>query len=200
VVAGFARAGATARDLAGLGLESAAAGLVANDGRLLVEEASALGLSAAGLADREGRPWEGALEAGAAGRLDRPLVAVFLSSSEVFDVVVKRRAAVEVTAAGRTGGLLRLLPRAERVVVEAFEVAMELVLVPAGGRTPLLGAADGPAVVFLAAAAAGVAVLVALGELGFLMEGGDWVAGALSTAIAEGSARMSGSAMIALES
>jgi hypothetical protein len=190
--AGLAAAGATARDLAGLALGSAAAGLVASEGRLLVEEARALGRSA-GLADRDARPAE--VDAGAAGRLDRPLVG-FLSSSdaEALDVAVRRRVVV-VPAAGRTGGRLRLLPRAERAAVVGFAVAMELALAAPGGTTPLLGAADGPAVVFLAAAAVGVAVLVALGELGLRMEDGDWAAAGLSTAVAAGSARRTGSDM-----
>jgi hypothetical protein len=193
-VAGFAAGGAAARDLAGLALGSAAAGLVANEGRLLVDEARAPGLSA-GLAASEARPVE--LDA-AAGRLDRPLVA-FLSSSEadVLDVAVKRRAVV-VPAAGRTGGRLRLLPRAERAVAGALAVAMELVFAVPGGTTPLLGAAEGPAVVFLAGAAVGVTVLVALGELGFLIEDGDGAAAGLSTAVAAGSARRTGSDMIAM--
>ena len=193
--AGFAAGGTTVRDLAGLALGSAAAGLAASDGRLVVEEARVVGLSA-GLADREARPAE--VDAGAAGRLDRPLVA-FLSSSdaEALDVVVRRRPVV-VPAAGRTGGRLRLLPRAERAVVGAFAVAMELDLAAAGGTTPLLGAADGPAAVFLAGAAVGVAVLVALGELGLRMEDGDGATAGLSTAVAAGSARRTGSDMIAM--
>jgi hypothetical protein len=192
-VVGFAAAGgATARDLAGLALGSA--GLVASEGRAVVEEPRVLGLSP-GRADREVRA---ALDAGAAGRLDRPLVA-FLSSSdaEALDVVVRRRPVV-VPAAGRTGGRLRLLPRAERAVVGAFAVAMELDLAAPGGTTPLLGAADGPAAVFLAGAAVGVAVLVALGELGLRMEDGDGATAGLSTAVAAGSARRTGSDMIAM--
>jgi hypothetical protein len=192
-VVGFAAAGgATARDLAGLALGSA--GLVASEGRAVVEEPRALGLSP-GRADREVRA---ALDVGAAGRLDRPLVA-FLSSSdtEVLDVAVKRRVVVVVVpAAGRMGGPLRLLPRAERAA-GAFAVAMELVLA-AGGTTPRFGGAvDAPAVVFLAAAAVGVAVLVALGELGLRMEEGEVRAG-LSTAMAAGSERRTGSDMVAM--
>jgi hypothetical protein len=196
-VAGFAGAGATARDRAGLALGSAAAGLAVSDGRPLVEEARALGLSA-GFADREARP-AGAVDAGAAGRLDRPLV-VFLSSSEtdVFEVVVMRRAVV-VPAAGRTGGRLRLLPRAERAAAGALAVAMELDLAAAGGTTPLLGAADGPAAaVFLTADAVGVAVLAVLGELGFRIDDGDWATAGLSTAVAAGSERRTGSDMVAM--
>jgi hypothetical protein len=80
-----------------------------------------------------------------------------------------------------------LLPKAERVAVGAFEVARELVFAVADGRTPLLGAMDGPAAVFLATVLVGVVVLVALGELGFLMEDGDCAADTPATAVAGGS-------------
>lgn len=85
VVAGFVMVGATARDLAGLVLDSAAPVLAANDGRLLVEEASALDLSVAGwvagLADRDALP---AVEVAlVAERFDKPLVTDFFSSAGV---------------------------------------------------------------------------------------------------------------------